>query len=88
MTPEEAALAAVVTMLEELGVPYMVTGSVAASFHGRPRATHDTDIVIDPTREQLDELVRRFSTSGIGSLAAGVGLALYGAAFQRKTRNL
>ena len=58
MTPEEEALAAVVALLEELGVQYMVTGSVAASFHGRPRATHDTDIVIDPTREQLDELVR------------------------------
>ena len=61
MTPEEAALATVIALLEELDVPYMVTGSVAASFHGRPRATHDTDIVIDPTSEQLDALVGRLS---------------------------
>ena len=32
----------------------MVTGSVASSYHGRPRSTHDADIVIDPNREQLD----------------------------------
>ena len=33
----------------------MVTGSLASSFHGRPRLTHDADVVIDPTREQLDD---------------------------------
>jgi integrase len=30
----------------------MLTGSVAASYHGRPRATHGADIVIDPARDQ------------------------------------
>jgi thiol:disulfide interchange protein len=29
-----------------------------------------------------------YAVTGIVSLASGVGLALYGAAFQRKTRNL
>jgi hypothetical protein len=32
----------------------MVTGSVASSFHGKPRSTFDLDIVIDPTEQQLD----------------------------------
>ena len=64
MTPEEEALHAVAEALDALGVPYMVTGSVAASYHGRPRATHDTDVVIDPTPSQLDELVRRLSEGG------------------------
>jgi hypothetical protein len=36
----------------------MLTGSVAASYHGRPRATHDFDVVIDPTPAQLESLVR------------------------------
>jgi hypothetical protein len=34
----------------------MIAGSVASSLHGRPRATQDADVVIDPTEEQ----VRRF----------------------------
>jgi len=29
-----------------------------------------------------------YAVAGVGSLAAGIGLAFYGAAFQRKTRNL
>jgi hypothetical protein len=29
----------------------MVTGSVASSYYGRPRSTHDADIVIDPTTD-------------------------------------
>jgi hypothetical protein len=41
MTPEEQALAALVQHLEQLTIPYMVTGSVASSHHGRPRTTHD-----------------------------------------------
>jgi len=57
VTPEQEALFEVVRSLERLGIPYMLTGSMASSFHGRPRSTHDADIVIDPGREQLDALV-------------------------------
>jgi hypothetical protein len=42
----------------------MVTGSVASSYHGRPRLTHDADIVIDPTAEQLEELVGSLLAEG------------------------
>lgn len=38
----------------------MVTGSYASSTHGIPRATNDIDIVIAPTPEQLEELLREF----------------------------
>lgn len=64
MTPELEALAAVIEELSRLGIPYMVTGSVASSSHGRPRSTHDADIVIDPTRPQLDRLVRALAGRG------------------------
>jgi hypothetical protein len=57
MTPEEEVLGRVIALLERLSIPYMVTGSIATSYHGRPRATHDADVVIDPTSEQLDALV-------------------------------
>jgi hypothetical protein len=32
--------------LEAVGVEYMITGSVASSLQGEPRATHDIDIVV------------------------------------------
>ncbi len=31
----------------------MVAGSMGSSLHGRPRATQDADVVIDPTEDQL-----------------------------------
>jgi hypothetical protein len=34
-------------VFEALGVPYMITGSVAATLYGEPRVTHDVDIVLD-----------------------------------------
>jgi hypothetical protein len=58
VTPEQEALFEVVGALDHLGIPHMVTGFVASSYHGRPRSTHDADIVIDPTPAQLDTLVR------------------------------
>jgi hypothetical protein len=59
VTPEEAALSTVLGLLDDLDIPYMLTGSVAASYHGRPRATHDTDLVVAPQPLQLDALVEQ-----------------------------
>jgi hypothetical protein len=61
---EEEALVQVVQHLERLAIPYMVTGSLASSFHGRPRSTHDVDVVIDPAPEALRELVVQLERSG------------------------
>jgi hypothetical protein len=38
----------------------MVTGSFVSSVHGVPRATHDIDVVIEPTRDQLLALMEKF----------------------------
>ena len=43
--------------LEAAGVPFMLTGSMASAYHGAGRATMDIDLVIDPTRKQLEGLV-------------------------------
>jgi Nucleotidyl transferase AbiEii toxin, Type IV TA system len=64
VTVEQDALFEVVRLLERLKIPHMVTGSVASSFHGRPRFTHDADIVVDPSPDQLDALVRALSDHG------------------------
>ena len=49
----EALLALVSNALNEAGVPYMLTGSLAASYHGAPRATQDIDLVVDGQADQL-----------------------------------
>jgi hypothetical protein len=54
----QTALARIVAALDAAGIPHMVAGSLASTFHGEPRTTQDIDIVIDPTRETLDRLVR------------------------------
>jgi hypothetical protein len=51
-------------LLETAGVPYMVTGSIASSHHGLPRATNDADIVIDPSPAALDRLLAALESAG------------------------
>lgn len=46
-------------------IPYMLTGSVASSMYGIPRATNDIDIVIAPTRQQLLTVVTLFQRTGL-----------------------
>ena len=48
----------IVEALDQAGIPYMLTGSFASSYHGTPRATQDIDIVIAPSPDQLQALVR------------------------------
>ena len=36
-----------VEKLSEAGIPFMLVGSVAASYHGHPRSTFDIDAVVD-----------------------------------------
>ena len=55
----------VTAALEMHGVPYMLTGSLASSLYGIPRATNDIDIVIAPAREQLLALVQMFQRVGL-----------------------
>lgn len=58
-------LRAVVGALETAGIPFMLTGSLAAAVHGTPRATMDIDLVIDPTAARLRLLVASLSESGL-----------------------
>ncbi len=47
--------------LEELGVEYLITGSIAAIFYGEPRLTHDIDLVLILRSNHVDLLCNRFS---------------------------
>lgn len=55
----------VAAALEACGIPFMVTGSVAASYHGAPRATYDIDLVIAATEDQLHRLVAALTAAGL-----------------------
>jgi hypothetical protein len=60
-----ALLRAVVTALEAAEIPFMVTGSFAAAYHGAARATMDIDLVIEPTGDRLTHLVELLRAPGI-----------------------
>lgn len=49
-----AFLARLTAKLAAAGVPHMVVGSFASSFHGVPRSSQDLDLVIDPQAESED----------------------------------
>ncbi|MBI3745239.1 MAG: hypothetical protein HY264_01685, partial [Chloroflexi bacterium] len=57
-------IAVAVAHLERAGIPYMVTGSIASTYHGEARATRDLDIVIEPTPAELDHLVAGLIADG------------------------
>jgi len=56
----EAFFRRLIAALEQVGIPYMVTGSFASSAHGVVRGTRDIDVVIAPTEQQLRALVTQF----------------------------
>ena len=51
----------VVSTLEKLGVPSMIVGSFASSYHGFPRLTQDLDLVAPLSGNQVDGFIAAFS---------------------------
>lgn len=57
---ERELLEQVARRLREANIPFMVVGSVASSYHGEPRVTHDIDLVVDSSLERLLQFVDSF----------------------------
>lgn len=55
----------VTSKLRESDIPYMLTGSLAGSFHGAPRATQDIDLVIEAPLQDLLELAASLRDAGL-----------------------
>ena len=53
----------VINVLDMLGVPYLIGGSLASSVHGVVRATMDTDLVVDLRPEHAEPLVKALGNS-------------------------
>lgn len=49
-----------VAALDGAGVAYMLSGSLASSVQGRPRSTHDIDLVVDLRRGAVQDLLAAF----------------------------
>ena len=56
------AITPVVTVLEQLGVDYLIGGSVASSILGIPRATNDVDLVADLRWEHMAPFIAALET--------------------------
>ena len=57
MIPEEV-LKIVVEKLEACGIAYMIVGSFASNIHGKPRTTHDADVVIEIDEPSLEKFAQ------------------------------
>ena len=60
MTQQEL-LIRLVDFLDEVRIPYMLTGSIASSLHGEPRSTHDLDVLVVLDRTSAAQLLKAFS---------------------------
>ena len=58
---QQELLKKVVGILEQIGIEYMLTGSVVSSLQGEPRSTHDIDMVIAIQSAQVHSLSEAFA---------------------------
>lgn len=59
MTQEEI-IKKVIAGMESCGIPYMLTGAMAVNYYGRPRLTHDIDIIVEMKPEKAQETIIAF----------------------------
>jgi predicted nucleotidyltransferase len=54
----------VTEILDEAGVPYMLTGSLASAYYAVPRATQDLDVVIAAEEPGIEQVVQGLLSAG------------------------
>ena len=55
--PEPELFLLFVRPLNRGGIRYVVSGSVAATFYGEPRLTHDVDVVVFLNSNDIEKLI-------------------------------
>lgn len=56
-------------LLDKYKIPYLLTGSLASSFYGYPRATHDIDFIIEIQKEGFKKILKAIKSLGKSYLA-------------------
>lgn len=51
----------IIHRIEQIGISYTITGSVASNYYGIPRLTHDVDIVVALSESHINSVVKIFS---------------------------
>jgi hypothetical protein len=54
---QHAFIADILSLVTAAGIPYMITGSLASTYYGRPRTTQDIDLVIEADANRLNAFV-------------------------------
>ena len=60
MSEELEVLTEAARRLEKAGIPYMITGSIAANFYTVPRMTRDIDIVVELFEQDIGRFIPLF----------------------------
>jgi hypothetical protein len=48
------------SICDRLSIPYCITGSIASSYYGNARTTHDVDVIVALSPDQVPALCREF----------------------------
>lgn len=57
---QEDLLIKVINRINQIDIPYMLTGGIAAIFYGKPRLTHDFDLVVEIGTKKISKLIDSF----------------------------
>ena len=60
-------LQSVFASFQKNDVKYLVIGGIAAVLYGVPRATFDLDVLIEPTKDNVERLLRAMIEAGLGT---------------------
>lgn len=63
MTAPADSLRRLLDPLHETGIPYMITGGLAAIIYGEPRLTNDVDLVLQLSPRDVERIAAAFPTS-------------------------
>jgi hypothetical protein len=58
--PEHDLLKIFIEPIDDLKIPYIVTGAVASIIYGEPRLTHDIDLVLELKKKDVERLLSKF----------------------------
>jgi len=54
--PTKEDIKSLAEALRRAGARYVLVGGLAVNFHGRPRMTHDIDLLVDPSPDNLERV--------------------------------
>ncbi|MEW5760430.1 MAG: hypothetical protein AB1779_06670 [Candidatus Thermoplasmatota archaeon] len=56
---QERSLKKIIEILEDCKIDYMLTGAIAVSYYGKPRLTHNIDVLVALQKKDVDNIVKK-----------------------------